>query len=299
MANVLNLALKKNIFDELTNFRINEIPIKKNDWWKKRLMDLDTGVFKKFDVACVSCGSSDKFNFEIDHIEERDKLFVVSVILPKISDNEDSVEICDSDFEPDDNPEDRANDEYIEEIIETEQINPEIIEPVTINPVIVNEDGSVIQKTTGVLSEEQKQAIIKRYTDKVKQELSSKQEPSDVRMDVMKLLDAFCKNVNVYVVNMPYVTIRNNGMIIGCNRRLLADKDSDVRIDFKKVEFTQYSDIPDNVFLEEIAAYMEEILKNNYVFINKNYCGFATSDFGENIFKMAVTPKKKYLFIKK
>ena len=81
MANVLNLALKKNIFDELTNFRINEIPIKKNDWWKKRLMDLDTGVFKKFDVACVSCGSSDKFNFEIDHIEESQDIRALKILI--------------------------------------------------------------------------------------------------------------------------------------------------------------------------------------------------------------------------
>ena len=50
MSNVLNLALKKDIFDGLTNFHTNEIPIKKNDWWRKRLMDLDTGKFKNFDV---------------------------------------------------------------------------------------------------------------------------------------------------------------------------------------------------------------------------------------------------------
>mgnify|MGYP003550124063 CR=1 FL=1 len=138
MANVLNLALKKDVFDELTNFRTNEIPIKKNDWWKKRLMDLDTGRFKYFDVASVSSGSSDKFEYVIDHIEDRGKNYVVVVVLPEIDELEEEnvnveAETEDSDFDGSD-----FYEEINDEVIEPEVIEPEVIEHVTVNPVVVD-----------------------------------------------------------------------------------------------------------------------------------------------------------------
>lgn len=81
MANILNLALKKDVFEGLINKTDNEIPIDKTDWWKKRLMDLDTGVFKDFDTVRASCGSADKIDFPIIKIEDRGSRFIVRVDL--------------------------------------------------------------------------------------------------------------------------------------------------------------------------------------------------------------------------
>ena len=288
MANVLNLTLKKDIFEKLINGETNEIPIKKSDWWKKRLMDLDTGRFKYFDVASISSGSEQKYEYEIDHLEQRDEAFVVVVVLPI---NDDAVEETDSDFsysEPEDVP---------------EQINPEIIEPEVVNGVnvdlTVNSDGTVEHTNTSPLTEEQKQAIIKKFTEQIKKNIVAEQEKPDIKVRVMEYLNEFCNNKDVFVVNMPNVTIRNNGQIIGYrgSRRLIADRDSDVRIDFKKMYIMKYHNVPDDAFLEEIKKSLNDMLSGCYLFINKKYCGFDTSETGELIFKIAVAPKKKYMFL--
>lgn len=296
MANILNIALKKDVFEKLISGETNEIPIKKNDWWKKRLIDLDTGVYKKFDIASVTCGSTDKFTYEIEKIELRGNKFIVTVTLPK----DNIVEPDDSDFIWDDNPEDRANDKYDEEVIERQQINPEIIEPVKVNPVVVNEDGSVTQKSHFVLSEEQKRAIVEKYTKQIQDAEVQQEEVSDVKERVMKLIDSFCEQMDVFVVNMPNVTIRFNGQIIGYHggRRLIADRDSDVRIDFKNYELIKYFDMSDDDFILEVQEFLNQLIKNNYVFINKRLCEFYTTINDELIFKVTAIGKRKYLFNK-
>ena len=201
----LNLALKKDIFEALQNKTSNEIPIKKNDWWKKRLIDPDTGRFKWFDVVVASCGSSDKCRYEIDHIESRDDEFVIIVVL----DNPVNNEIPEDDQVDLDEIDGKENVETKGDIVEPESIEPEIVTPEKIQPVILN------------------------------------------------------------------------------------------NFDFKRIEITQTIDMSDEEYLYEIVNYLEELLKNSYVFVNKKYSGFATSDFGELIFKLAVVSKKKYLFIRK
>lgn len=315
MANVLNLALKKDVFDELTNFRTNEIPIKKNDWWKKRLMDLDTGRFKYFDVASVSSGSSDKFEYVIDHIEDRGKNYVVVVVLPEIDELEEEnvnveAETEDSDFDGSDFYEE-INDEVIEpevidetiepEVIEPETIEPEVIESVIVNPVVVDTVGNVTTtRAKGLyLSPEAREAIVKRFTVKFNEEMKKAVE-YDVKEEIFNIISAFCDNKDVFVVNMPFVTIRNTGQIIGYhgNRRLIADRDSDVRIDYQKYELTKYGYMSDLEFTTIVEKFLSNLLSGNYVFINRKYCGFDTAVTGELVLKIAVASRKKYLFKK-
>ena len=301
MANVLNLALKKDVFDELTNFRTNEIPIKKNDWWKKRLMDLDTGRFKYFDVASVSSGSSDKFEYVIDHIEDRGKNYVVVVVLPEIDELEEEnvnveAETEDSDFDGSD-----FYEEINDEVIEPEVIEPEVIEHVTVNPVVVDTVGNVTTtRSKGLyLSPEVREAIAKRFTIKFNEEMKKAVE-YDGREEIFNIISAFCDNKDVFVVNMPFVTIRNTGQIIGYhgNRRLIADRDSDVRIDYQKYELTKYGYMSDLEFTTIVEKFLSNLLSGNYVFINRKYCGFDTAVTGELVLKIAVASRKKYLFKK-
>ena len=310
MANVLNLALKKDVFDELTNFRTNEIPIKKNDWWKKRLMDLDTGRFKYFDVASVSSGSSDKFEYVIDHIEDRGKNYVVVVVLPEIDELEEEnvnveAETEDSDFDGSDFYEEIIDEtiepEVIDETIEPEVIEPEVIESVTVNPVVVDTVGNVTTtRAKGLyLSPEAREAIVKRFTVKFNEEMKKAVE-YDVKEEIFNIISAFCDNKDVFVVNMPFVTIRNTGQIIGYhgNRRLIADRDSDVRIDYQKYELTKYGYMSDLEFTTIVEKFLSNLLSGNYVFINRKYCGFDTAVTGELVLKIAVASRKKYLFKK-
>ena len=187
MAKVLNLALKKDVFDELTNFRTNEIPIKKNDWWKKRLMDLDTGRFKYFDVASVSSGSSDKFEYVIDHIEDRGNFYVIVVVLPEndVEDDESEIEIIEEE----------------KETIEPQQINPEVIEPkVVAQEVVENVEEEVHIKPNVTFDTIREDIVVtKEGTAKV-------DEYSELKQSVISLLDVFCGLDNNFVVNMPFVT---------------------------------------------------------------------------------------------
>ena len=301
MANVLNLALKKDVFEGIMAKTTNEIPIKKNDWWKKRLMDLDTGRFKYFDVASVSSGSSDKFEYVIDHIEDRGKNYVVVVVLPEIDELEEEnvnveAETEDSDFDGSD-----FYEEINDEVIEPEVIEPEVIEHVTVNPVVVDTVGNVTTtRSKGLyLSPEVREAIAKRFTVKFNEEMKKAVE-YDVREEIFNIISAFCDNKDVFVVNMPFVTIRNTGQIIGYhgNRRLIADRDSDVRIDYQKYELTKYGYMSDLEFTTIVEKFLSNLLSGNYVFINRKYCGFDTAVTGELVLKIAVTSRKKYLFKK-
>lgn len=301
MANVLNLALKKDVFEGIMAKTTNEIPIKKNDWWKKRLMDLDTGRFKYFDIAIVSSGSSDKFEYVIDHIEDRGKNYVVVVVLPEIDELEEEnvnveAETEDSDFDGSD-----FYEEINDEVIEPEVIEPEVIEHVTVNPVVVDTVGNVTTtRSKGLyLSPEVREAIAKRFTVKFNEEMKKAVE-YDVREEIFNIISAFCDNKDVFVVNMPFVTIRNTGQIIGYhgNRRLIADRDSDVRIDYQKYELTKYGYMSDLEFTTIVEKFLSNLLSGNYVFINRKYCGFDTAVTGELVLKIAVASRKKYLFKK-
>ena len=301
MANVLNLALKKDVFEGIMAETTNEIPIKKNDWWKKRLMDLDTGRFKYFDIAIVSSGSSDKFEYVIDHIEDRGKNYVVVVVLPEIDELEEEnvnveAETEDSDFDGSD-----FYEEINDEVIEPEVIEPEVIEHVTVNPVVVDTVGNVTTtRSKGLyLSPEVREAIAKRFTVKFNEEMKKAVE-YDVREEIFNIISAFCDNKDVFVVNMPFVTIRNTGQIIGYhgNRRLIADRDSDVRIDYQKYELTKYGYMSDLEFTTIVEKFLSNLLSGNYVFINRKYCGFDTAVTGELVLKIAVASRKKYLFKK-
>jgi len=283
MTDVLNLALKKEIFEGLKNGVTNIIPIEKTNWWKKRLMDVDTGRFKPFKEVIASCGSADKFIYEIEKIELNDETFIITVINPKM------------------NP---------------KPINPEIINPEIITPVTETKEENVVkfsEEVEGkkpyvapeVIVEEVKNEVIEQMNEP---ELEPEPEPEpeedskpkkSFQEIISDLLNNFCSMKNVFVVNMPRVTIRNNGQILGCNKRLLADRENDVLFEFKKREFFKRPETPDSRFVISFMTYLVNLSNNNYVFINRKACNFKEDEYGNIILTIYVTTKKKYLFKQK
>ena len=295
MANVLNIALRKDAFEKLINGETNEIPIKKNDWWKKRLIDQETGVYKKFDTASVTCGSAEKFLYTIEKIELKGNKFIITVEPVRWIDNNGDI------VEPGDSDSDSDFDDFSEELKDTNK-NPELLEPTNVNPVTMDPDGSVTQTVPHILTEEEKQAIIQKYIKKVQDQLTDDIEENDVdvKTRVLNILDSFCENKDVFVVNMPNVTIRYNGQIVGYHggRKLIADRDSDVKFNFEKKEFVKYPYTSDGEFSLRILTYLNKLLQNNYVFINKSACGFREGDGGNIIFTIVAIGKRKYFFAK-
>lgn len=281
---ILNLALKKEIFEGLLDGSLNEIPIKKNNWWKKRLMDENTGRFKDFMVVAATSGSSDKVYFEIRYIELRGNNFFIGVKLINMDEG-------DSDSDIDTNLDNG-------EVITPDVINPEVIEPVKINPVIIETDegGNTIAKqivnvkeNVGISQMSQDITVTKEGNVRI-------DEYSALKQTILTLFDVFCNLEGNFVVNMPYITIRNNGQLVGTKYRFHIEKDADIRVDYTKQEFVKYEDVSNELFANTIASYMKKLMISNYVFINKNASGFKYGPNGELIFVLYATGRRKYFF---
>ena len=271
---ILNLALKKEIFEGLLDGSLNEIPIKKSNWWKKRLMDENTGRFKNFMVVAATSGSSDKVYFEIKYIELRENNFFIGVKLINMDEG-------DSDSDIDTNLDNG-------EVIVPNIINPEIIEPVKINPVTIETIVNV-KENVGISQISQDITVTKEGNVKI-------DEYSALKQTVLSLFDVFCNLEGNFVVNMPYITIRNNGQLVGTKYRFHIESDADIRVDYTKQEFVKHEDISDELFVNTITSYMKKLMISNYVFINKNASGFKYGPNGELIFVLYATGRRRYFF---
>lgn len=271
---ILNLALKKEIFEGLLDGSLNEIPIKKSNWWKKRLMDENTGRFKDFMVVAATSGSSDKVYFEIKYIELRENNFIIGVKLINMDEG-------DSDSDIDTNLDNG-------EVIAPNIINPEIVEPVKINPVTIETIVNV-KENVGISQISQDITATKEGNVKI-------DEYSALKQTVLSLFDVFCNLEGNFVVNMPYITIRNNGQLVGTKYRFHIESDADIRVDYTKQEFVKHEDISDELFVNTIASYMKKLMISNYVFINKNASGFKYGPNGELIFVLYATGRRRYFF---
>lgn len=281
---ILNLALKKDIFEGLLNGTLNEIPIKKSNWWKKRLIDENTGRFKNFMVVAATSGSSDKVYFEIKYIELRENNFIIGVKLINMDEG-------DSDSDIDTNLDNG-------EVITPDAINPEVIEPVKINPVTVetDENGDTIVKQIVNVKVNVPISHISQDIKVTKEGNVKIDEHSELKQTVLALLDVFCGLEGNFVVNMPHIIIRNNGQLAGTKYRFHIERDADIRIDYTKQEFVKYENISDELFVNTIASYMKKLMISNYVFINKNASGFKYGPNGELIFVLYATGRRKYFF---
>ena len=271
---ILNLALKKEIFEGLLDGSLNEIPIKKSNWWKKRLMDENTGRFKNFMVVAATSGSSDKVYFEIKYIELRENNFIIGVKLINMDEG-------DSDSDIDTNLDNG-------EVVAPNIINPEIIEPEKINPVTIETIVNV-KENVGISQISQDITDTKEGNVKI-------DEYSALKQTVLSLFDVFCNLEGNFVVNMPYITIRNNGQLVGTKYRFHIESDADIRVDYTKQEFVKHKDISDELFVNTIASYMKKLMISNYVFINKNASGFKYGPNGELIFVLYATGRRRYFF---
>lgn len=281
---ILNLALKKEIFEGLLDGSLNEIPIKKSNWWKKRLMDENTGRFKDFMVVAATSGSSDKVYFEIKYIELRENNFIIGVKLINMDEG-------DSDSDIDTNLDNG-------EVVAPNIINPEVIEPVKINPVIIETDegGNTIAKQIVNVKENVGISQISQDIIVTKEGNVKIDEYSALKQTVLSLFDVFCNLEGNFVVNMPYITIRNNGQLVGTKYRFHIESDADTRVDYTKQEFVKHEDISDELFINTIASYMKKLMISNYVFINKNASGFKYGPNGELIFVLYATGRRRYFF---
>ena len=235
-------------------------------------------------VVAATSGSSDKVYFEIRYIELRGNNFIIGVKLINM-DEGDSDSGIDTNLDNGD-------------VITSESINPEVIEPVKINPVTIetDEDGNNIAKMIVNVKENVPISHISQDITVTKDVNVKIDEYFTLKQTVLALFDMFCNLEGNFVVNMPYITIRNNGQLVSTKYRFHIERDADVRIDYTKQEFVKYENISDELFVNTITSYMKKLMISNYVFINKNASGFKYGPNGELIFVLYATGRRKYFF---
>jgi len=267
MTNVLNLALKKEIFEGLVNRTNNEIPIEKSSWWRKRLMDIDTGVFKDFDVVKASCGSADKLDFPIKKIVEKEDNFIVII---------DFVDVDTDDSDFDENVPNTLED--IQKVINekfTETVKSEYVTPtITVTESKENEFVSEIHTKA-------RYAVCKE---------------DGLKKRIVNFIDDFCKNNRVFAVSGPSVYIRKNGQIVGTNKCIKSNKDFDTIIPLHQERIIKYKNVSDDEFYDVISKKFNLLLTNNYFFIDKGSCQFTKLSTDEDVFTFRFATKRKYLF---
>ena len=232
-------------------------------------------------VVAATSGSSDKVYFEIKYIEMRENNFIIGVKLINMDEG-------DSDSDVDTNLDNG-------EVIKPNVINPEVIEPVKINPVTI-ETGNTNTKIIVNVKENVGISQISQDITATKEGNVKIDEYSTLKQTVLSLFDVFCNLEGNFVVNMPYITIRNNGQLVGTKYRFHIESDADTRVDYTKQEFVKYEDISDELFINTIASYMKKLMISNYVFINKNASGFKYGPNGELIFVLYATGRRRYFF---
>ena len=115
-----------------------------------------------------------------------------------------------------------------------------------------------------------------------------------------KILNTLYDNESVFTTNASQFVILSNGRVIGTKKILPVNNDADIRIDLdmnKKVYYDPTLDI--NVFVDNIYSTLEEICKNNFVFICRRYTGIFMDSNDRIYFGIKYSTRKSFGFKRK
>ena len=251
MANIFKTTLKKDVIAGIANNNVREIRFPITKFWATRLTDeynLDEKefVFKTFDsLELTSPSNKDTdamtyvFDFEKTYVDSGE--FVVTFKMP--NDLEDNVEKC------------PTEDVRIIEIDDNTNITTDLYE------TYICDDGNSDDEETYITDEDVFEIIKQWFEDE-------------------NILESFYEDENVFATNARQIIVLPKGKILGSKKSLPVNNDVEVRVEFdidKKIYFDLIPDI--DVFEEEVFRTLNEIRKNNFVFVWKRYTGiFVDSD---------------------
>jgi hypothetical protein len=115
--------------------------------------------------------------------------------------------------------------------------------------------------------------------------------------DDERVLENFYEDESVFVTNARQVIILPKGRILGTKESLPVNNDVEIRVEFdmsKKIYFDSISDF--DIFEEEIIRTLNEIKKNNFVFIWKRYTGIFMNNDGRVYFGIKYTTRRSIGF---
>ena len=280
MANIFKTTLKKDVISDISNNNKREIRFSITKFWATRLteeynLDDKKFLFKKFDSLELSSPSNKETGAEI---------YTFDFNRTYVDGDEFVVEFCDVDDS--DNSSNCENDEieYKEEI---ENITPEITTEVSIEEKECTNDVNKLNLdnvvSTNFVDEDVKKGENEEENEEEIPSVDTKTVFESIKtwFDENNILENLYENEDVVSTNARQVIVLSNGKILGSKKTLPVNNDAEVRVEFdmnNKVYFDATCPIDD--FENDIFSFLEEIRKNNFVFIWKRYTGIFMDDDG-------------------
>ena len=281
MANIFKTTLKKDVIADIANNNVREIRFPITKFWATRLADeynLDEKefTFKIFDALELSSPSNKDaegatYTFEFIRTFVDGEEFVVEFK----EDGEGECDCCPNDkiIVSVDTPLTEFKDIVSENTPELE---------VTSNDEIADSDVDFNDSVEDVMQNISNEDIFNLIKD---------------WFDDERVLENFYEDESVFVTNARQVIILPKGRILGTKESLPVNNDVEIRVEFdmsKKIYFDSISDF--DIFEEEIIRTLNEIKKNNFVFIWKRYSGIFMDNAGRVYFGIKYSTRKSIGF---
>ena len=288
MANIFKTTLKKEIIADIANNNIREIRFPITKFWATRLADkysLDekTFEFKKFDTLELSSPSN----------KDTDAMTYVFGFAKTYVDNDEFV-VCFCDIT------DEVNNV---EFMQTVDSDIEFIE--TLDYLTPNDDYYIFDDSDCDFWTNNDEIVV--YNEEDVEEDDILYVSNDEVLDFFNkwineenILEYFYEDENVFATNAIQVIVLPNGKVLGFKKSLPVNNDVEVRIEFdnnKKIYFDEFQN--SDSFKEYVLNTLNEIRKNNFVFIWKRYTGIFVDSKDRVYFGIKYSTRKSIGFNRK
>jgi hypothetical protein len=281
MANIFKTTLKKDVIADIANNNVREIRFPITKFWATRLADeynLDEKefTFKIFDALELSSPSNK---------DAEGATYTFEFIRTFVDGEEFVVEFKD-------------DDEGENDCCPNDKIIVSVDTPLTEFKDIVSENTPELEVTS---NDEIADSDVD-FNDSVEDDMQNISNEDIFNLikdwfDDERVLENFYEDESVFVTNARQVIILPKGRILGTKESLPVNNDVEIRVEFdmsKKIYFDSISDF--DIFEEEIIRTLNEIKKNNFVFIWKRYTGIFMDNGGRVYFGIKYSTRKSIGF---
>lgn len=292
MANIFKTTLKKDVITDIVNNNKREVRFPLTKFWATRFADEfnleeKTFVFKTFDSLEFSTPSNKdtgattfEYSFIRTYVDGEE--FVLEFKEP--IDVEEIVENLENENQP---VEVETNNTIVD--IVTEDNIDDVMEEV-LEDEIRNVDESIVLELT-----KEKAEAISDLTDEDKFELLTKWIEDD------RVLESLYESESVFATNAKQVIVLPKGKVLGFKKSLPVNNDVEVRIEFDMSDRIYFDLVIDDfdTFIATVANTIEQIRKNNFVFIWKRHTGIFREENGRIYFGIKYSTRKSIGFNRK
>jgi hypothetical protein len=316
MANIFKTTLKKDVITDIVDNDKREVRFPLTKFWATRFADEfnleeKTFVFKTFDSLEFSSPSNkdtdattfvysfirtyvDGEEFVLEFKEPVD----VEEIIENLEKEEQPVEVESNNAVVDIVTEDNIDD-VMEEVLEDifKQNHFSVVNEYEYNEYEYEDEDEIRHVDENIVLEltKEKAEAISDLTDEDKFELLTKWIEDD------RVLESLYESESVFATNAKQVIVLPKGKVLGFKKSLPVNNDVEVRIEFDMSDRIYFDLVLDDfdTFIATVANTIEQIRKNNFVFIWKRHTGIFREENGRIYFGIKYSTRKSIGFNRK